>query len=78
MKAIIGSWDQRPYQLLAEITALRGRVRDLEHALARAEEENAALRARLRDQEIDLEEFTEIPVVADETDRVELGAQPLK
>lgn len=74
MKAIIGSWDQRPYQLLAEITALRGRVRDLEHALARAEEENAALRARLRDQEIDLEEFTEVPVVADETDRVELGA----
>lgn len=74
MKAIIGSWDQRPYQLLAEITALRGRVRDLEHALARAEEENAALRARLRDQEVDLEELTEVAVVADETDRVELGA----
>lgn len=74
MKAIIGSWDQRPYQLLAEITALRGRVRDLEHALARTEEENAALRARLRDQEVDLEELTEVSVVADETDRVELGA----
>lgn len=74
MKAIIGSWDQRPYQLLAEITALRGRVRDLEHALARAEEENAALRARLRDHEVDLEELTEVSVVADETDRVELGA----
>lgn len=77
MKAIIGSWDHRPYQLLAEITALRGRVRDLEHALALAEEENAALRARLREQEIDLEDLTEAAVVANEADRVdrvELGA----
>lgn len=74
MKAIIGSWDHRPYQLLAEITALRGRVRDLEHALARAEEENAALRARLREQQVDLEDLTEVAVVADDAGRVELGA----
>lgn len=76
MKAIIGSWDHRPYQLLAEITALRGRVRDLENALARAEEENAELRARLREQAIDLDELTDVDVVSDaeHADRVELGA----
>jgi hypothetical protein len=76
MKAIIGSWDHRPYQLLAEITALRGRVRDLENALARAEEENATLRARLREQAIDLDELAGVEVVSDaeHADRVELGA----
>lgn len=46
MKALVGSWDNRPYRLLAEVTALRGRVRDLEQALQRAEEENAVLRAQ--------------------------------
>ncbi len=46
MKALVGSWENRPYRLLAEVTALRGRVRDLEQALQRAEEENALLRAQ--------------------------------
>lgn len=74
MKAIVGSWDHRPYQLLAEITALRGRVRDLEQALARAEEENAALRARLRERAIDLDDLPGVQVLSDTGDRVELGA----
>jgi predicted lipase len=46
MKALVGSWEQRPYRLLAEVTALRSRVRDLEQSLHRAQEENAALRAQ--------------------------------
>ena len=46
MKALVGSWENRPYKLLAEVTALRGRVRDLEEALRRAEEQNALLRAQ--------------------------------
>lgn len=74
MKAIVGSWDHRPYQLLAEITALRGRVRDLEQALARAEEDNAALRARLRERAIDLDDLPDVEVLSDTGDRVELGA----
>lgn len=49
MKALIGSWDNRPYQLLAEITALRTRVAELEQALQRAHEDNALLREALRD-----------------------------
>lgn len=49
MKALIGSWDNRPYQLLAEITALRTRVAELEQALQRAQEDNALLREALRD-----------------------------
>ena len=48
MKALVGSWENRPYRLLAEVTALRGRVRDLEEAVRRAEEENAVLRAQLQ------------------------------
>jgi hypothetical protein len=74
MKAIVGSWDHRPVEQLAEITALRGRVRDLEHALARAEEENAALRARLRERAIELEDLSEVHVIPEAGDRVELGA----
>lgn len=49
MKALIGSWDNRPYRLLAEITALRARVTELEQALGRAEQENALLRRTLDD-----------------------------
>ncbi|GEM_PF-5431990 len=44
MKALVGSWEHRPYQLLAEVTALRTRVRELEEALEKAEHENARLR----------------------------------
>lgn len=44
MKALVGSWEHRPYQLLAEVTALRTRVRELEEALEKAERENAQLR----------------------------------
>ena len=47
MKALVGSWDQRPYQLLAEITALRTRVAELQAELSDAREENAVLRQLL-------------------------------
>ncbi len=47
MKAIIGSWDHRPYQLLAEATALRTRVRELEAQLGQMREENDMLREAL-------------------------------
>ena len=50
MKAIIGSWDHRPYQLLAEATALRARVAELQAQLDQAAEENAALRKALDSQ----------------------------
>lgn len=46
MKALVGSWETRPYRLLAEVTALRGRVRELEEALQRVQEENAVLRGQ--------------------------------
>jgi hypothetical protein len=49
MKALVGSWDHRPYGLLAENTALRSRIGELESALQRALEENAILRAALDD-----------------------------
>jgi hypothetical protein len=49
MKALVGSWDHRPYGLIAENTALRTRVADLELALQRAQQENEQLRAALRD-----------------------------
>jgi hypothetical protein len=56
MKALVGSWDHRPYGLLAENTALRSKVGDLELALSHALEENAVLRAALADAvEVDLE-----------------------
>lgn len=49
MKALIGSWDNRPYQLLAEITALRTRVAELEQALQRAHQDNDLLQEALRE-----------------------------
>lgn len=58
MKALVGAWDNRPYPLLAEITALRTRVAELERALARAEQENAALRESLRERSGDAIEVT--------------------
>ena len=54
MKAIIGSWDHRPYHLLAEATALRARVAELQAALDAAQEENAALREALRDSNLEV------------------------
>jgi hypothetical protein len=51
MKAIIGSWDHRPYHLLAEATALRARVAELQAQLDQAEEENAALREALHESQ---------------------------
>lgn len=45
MKALVGSWDNRPYRLLAENAALRARVVDLESALRSVQEENTILRA---------------------------------
>ena len=48
MKALVGSWDHRPYQLLAEITALRTRVAELQAELSDAREENAVLRQLVR------------------------------
>jgi|GEM_PF-4738930 len=47
MKALVGSWDNRPYRLLAENTALRTRVADLEQALEALSQENEALRSAL-------------------------------
>lgn len=47
MKALVGSWDRRPYHLVAEITALRTRVRELEEALEQQNRENARLRDEL-------------------------------
>jgi hypothetical protein len=44
MKALVGSWDRRPYHLLAEITALRTRVLELQRELDASREENEALR----------------------------------
>ena len=54
MKALIGSWDHRPYQLLAEATALRARVRELEAELAALREENASLQATISDHDLEV------------------------
>ena len=54
MKAIIGSWDHRPYQLLAEATALRARVAELQARIELLEEENAALRDAAHDSELEV------------------------
>lgn len=59
MKALIGSWDNRPYRLLAEITALRARVTELEQALDRAQRENALLQDAL-DGKLDTERDVEV------------------
>ena len=54
MKALIGSWDHRPYQLLAEATALRARVAELQAQIALLEEENAALREAVRQTDLEV------------------------
>lgn len=45
MKALVGSWDHRPHRLLAENTALRTRLAQLEGELRRVGEERDRLRA---------------------------------
>jgi hypothetical protein len=51
MKALVGPWEHRPYRLLAEITALRARVTELERSLAQARDENLELRQLLSESE---------------------------
>jgi predicted nucleic acid-binding Zn-ribbon protein len=57
MKALVGSWDHRPHRVLAELTALRTRVAELQRELAAARAESAALRAALDEarQQVSLE-----------------------
>ena len=45
MKAVIGSWENRPYRLLAEATALRARVAELTEQRTELEAQLRALRA---------------------------------
>ncbi len=47
MKAVIGSWENRPYRLLAENTALRSRVAELKEQRSALETELATLRAEV-------------------------------
>jgi regulator of replication initiation timing len=47
MKALVGSWDNRPPRVLAELTALRTRVAELTRELQALRQENADLRALL-------------------------------
>lgn len=54
MKALVGAWDSRPQHVMAEIAALRGRIRQLEQELARTREENAALRSEHLDMDIEI------------------------
>lgn len=58
MKALVGSWDHRPYQLLAEITALRTRVAELQAELTDARDENAVLRQLLNTHDVVPDELT--------------------
>lgn len=64
MKALVGAWDNRPYPMLAEITALRTRVVELEQALAQCQEENATLRAQLHQLREDAEAPADVEVAA--------------
>ena len=56
MKAVIGSLENRPYRLLAEVTALRTRVAELTEQRAQLE---AELRA-LRDENTELREAVQL------------------
>lgn len=46
MKALIGSWENHPQKLVAEITALRSKVAELKAEIADLQAENALLRER--------------------------------
>jgi len=52
MKALVGSWDHRPYRLIAEVTALRARVAELQAELDRARAENERLAEALHEDNI--------------------------
>lgn len=61
MKAVLGSWENRPYRLLAEVAALRTRVgelqaerAELEGQLAEMRAENEALRAHVRSDDLEV------------------------
>jgi len=61
MKAVIGSWENRPYRLLAEVAALRTRVgeltaerAELEAKMAELQAENEALRAHVRTDDLEI------------------------
>lgn len=58
MKALLGAWDHQPHKLLAEITALRSKVAQLQSELAEARAENAVLR--------EMQELREVRVDADD------------
>lgn len=64
MKALVGSWDNRPYRLLAENTALRNRVAELQTELAETRQELDSTRAMVADSlasevRIDVSEMSE-------------------
>ena len=64
MKALVGSWDHRPHRVLAELTALRTRVAELQHELEESRAETAALRRALAQvEEVSLAASVEEPEV---------------
>ena len=61
MKAVLGSWENRPYRLLAEVAALRSRVAEfqqertqMEAELAAVREENEMLRELVRPDDLEV------------------------
>ncbi len=65
MKALVGSWDRRPQRVLAELTALRSRVAELQEELEESRAETAALRRALaaKNAEVTLERALDEPEV---------------
>jgi predicted nuclease with TOPRIM domain len=60
MKALVGSWDTRPHRVVAELTALRTRVAELQRELEVARAENAALRDELAERDAALDVVPEV------------------
>jgi regulator of replication initiation timing len=54
MKALVGSWDHRPYRLLAEVTALRARVAQLQAELDRVRAENDRLAEAVHEEDVEV------------------------